>query len=143
MKYSDFLKNLAECPFCAAENASNRKLVENSLTYLTFSIAPYHKDHLLAVPKRHITDLLELTPDEQKDLDDIQSQGIKILNKMGYKNISVLVREGGDSGKSIEHSHYHLIPEVLVDRVDSLGINREVMSETEIEELVKRVKAIS
>ncbi len=69
MHYNDFLTTLKTCPFC---ELSQRILLENNSAYLTYSLAPYHPDHLLVVPKRHVEHILDLTDDEIKDIDALE-----------------------------------------------------------------------
>ena len=58
--------------------------------------------------------------------------GMKLLHKLKHKNISVLVRDGDHSEKSVAHLHYHLIPNHRVGDIDAAGNKRRVMTEKEI-----------
>ena len=109
MKYHDYLKTLKKCPFCF--DIRPRILVENDKAYLTYSLAPYHKYHLLVNPKRHIENIKDLSWEENICITALLSIGIKALDKIGHNDCVILVRDGQASGKSIKHHlHYHIIP---------------------------------
>jgi ATP adenylyltransferase len=102
--------------------------VENEHAFLTFAIAPYHVDHLLIFPKRHVEKYIDLTESEMLDMFRLKKQAFILLEKLGYETISFLLREGRGSGKSIPHVHYHAVPKVKLDCVSGGGNMRKVLS---------------
>lgn len=142
MKYSDFLIAGKEkpCPFCATD--VKEKIVENKTAYLTFALAPYHPDHLLIVPKRHIEHILDITDEETKDIDDLQKRGWAMLERLGYTSVSFIVREGDQSGRSVTHIHFHDIPEVRLGDLDHNGDERKILEKEDISKLVDRLKKV-
>ena len=140
MKYKDFLKDSTACPFC--DITKDRILEENGNAYLTYAVAPYHSDHVLVCPKRHAEHLLELTQEEIKDIDALQESGLAILEKLGYEDITILVREGKKSGKSVSHSHYHIIPAVVLEAgIHSEG-ERAILTAEEQNAVIARIKSV-
>jgi diadenosine tetraphosphate (Ap4A) HIT family hydrolase len=139
MKYHDFLNNLKSCPFCDFERL---KIIENSKAFLTYSVAPYHQDHLLIVSKRRVEHILDLTDEEIQDINLIQKVGLKILTKLGYTNMCVLVKEGDIKEKSIAHTHYHLIPDIILGDSTHTGSDRIILTDLEISELVSKIKTL-
>jgi ATP adenylyltransferase len=136
MLYKDFLKTVTKCPFCEGEN----RIISDTLhAYMTYSIAPYHKHHLLVVPKRHVLQLNELNDEEMSDIVSLQKIGQVLLHKLGYKDYTILVRFGENSGKSVEHTHFHIVPDVRMGDVDHLWRERTVMNEEEISELMEEL----
>jgi len=140
MKYIDFLKSIKSCPFCDFEKI---KIIENENAFLTCPAAPYHPDHLLVVPKRHVVHILDLNDNETKDIDMLIKQGLKILTKLGYINMCVLVKEGDTREKSIEHTHYHLIPDIILGDSNHTGSDRVVMTDLEISNLKEKIKTVA
>lgn len=140
MKYEDFLVSEAKrpCPFCAVK--AEEIVSENKTAYLTYALAPYHPDHLLVVPKRHIEHILEITPEEWTDVDILQDKGWALLQKLGYKSVSFLVREGDHSGRTVTHIHFHVIPEVRLGDLDHNGEERKILEPAEITELVSKLR---
>ena len=143
MKYSEFLEAGKDkpCPFCAVN--PKEVILENKYAYLTFALAPYHKDHLLVVPKRHYEHILDVTDEEMTDIDHLQDKGWQLLKKLGYKSVSFVVREGEESGRTVKHIHYHVIPDVRVGDLDHNGELRKILTSNEISEEVMRVKAVA
>lgn len=136
MLYSNYLKKLKNCPFCEVKN---RILVSKEYAYLTYSIAPYHKHHLLVIPKKHVVSFFDISKNEIKDINALIKIGAKILKKLEYNNFTVLVREGDDSNKSIKHVHYHLIPSDPIGDLNNEGKPRIMLSKKEIENLSKEI----
>jgi diadenosine tetraphosphate (Ap4A) HIT family hydrolase len=143
MKYSEFLAKGKErpCPFCATP--AGEIIEENKTAYLTFALAPYHQDHLLVVPKRHVVHILDIKPDELADIDRLEDKGWAHLKKLGYKSVSFAVREGESSGRTVEHIHYHVIPEVRLGDLDHNGEERKILGPAEIEELVTKLRKLA
>jgi len=143
IKYTDLVeeeKKSGVCPFCPP--VQQEKYIENDNAYLTYALAPYHPDHLLVVPKRHMSQLLDATPKELMDIDDIENRGIKILHNLGYKNISIVVREGDGTGKTVDHTHYHIVPDTHIGDLDHKDVDmRPILSEQEVADLSKRIKS--
>ena len=63
MLYKEYLKKLKTCPFCCLNK--NEIIKQNKYAILTLSKAPYTKDHLLVVPKKHSLKLDNLTTKEK------------------------------------------------------------------------------
>ena len=132
MKYEDFLKNITGCPFCEGKN---KLIVESKESFMTYALWPYHKHHLLIIPKRHIESLSELTEAERKDINLMQEKALEILKKLGYDSITHLVREGKEN-KAINHVHFHTIPNIRIGDLDHYGQERKILSEDEINQTV-------
>jgi diadenosine tetraphosphate (Ap4A) HIT family hydrolase len=139
MFYDDYLKTVNSCPFCECKD---RIFIDKENAFLTYARAPYHPDHLLVVPKRHITSFFELNEVEKTDIDELLKVGSEVLKKLGYTNFSILVREGDAINKSIPHLHYHLIPNDRIGDLDHNGEPRQILSLEEITILSKRISDI-
>jgi len=127
VKYVDYIKRLKFCPFCNVN--SNKVILSNDSAILIVSKAPYHNDHLLVVPKRHNSSFLRLTPKELSDTNELIKSSIRLLNSLGHRGVSVLVRNRKASGKSVNHLHYHIIPDTPVTAIHTDMFNREVISD--------------
>ncbi|HTY39511.1 MAG TPA: HIT domain-containing protein [Candidatus Paceibacterota bacterium] len=138
MLYSEFLKTKRKCPFC---DRRDRILVGKKSAYLTYALAPYSRYHLLAVPRKHKTSLRALGPAERKDLAALVSKGTELLRRLHIADISVLVRDSGRQ-KSVEHIHYHIIPNHRIGDLDRGGRKRRILTQKEISALVAKVKKI-
>ena len=140
MNYEDFLKKPRSCPFCGG---TDRHMAENDTAFLTYALAPYHPDHLLIVPKRHIEHILDISDKEREDVNALQMQALHMVYKLGYNNVTILVRDGSESGKSVPHLHYHVIPNIVLTDADHKGGTRKVLDEKEIEDLIARFRKVA
>jgi diadenosine tetraphosphate (Ap4A) HIT family hydrolase len=140
MKYTDYLKTLTKCPFCYFEGREIIK--ENNNSLLTFCLAPYHKHHMLVIPKRHTEKIFDLGVVEMNHIYELLKFGTETLKKLGYENITILVREGDGSGKSIPHLHFHVIPNIRIGDIDSNGEERSVLTEEEIRKTISELSII-
>lgn len=141
MKYRDYLKTLTKCPFC--DGIKTRVLIENEGAFLTYSLAPYHKYHLLVIPKRHVVNIKDLSWDENVCIMALVVNGIKALDKIGHNDCTILARDGQALGKSISHLHYNIIPG---GQIEDLSLNlevRKILSENEEGFLMKELKEVT
>lgn len=130
MRYSTFLKTLDVCPFC--EGIDSRILVENSGAILTYSLAPYHKYHLLVIPKRHIEYIKYLTWEENVCIMALLVAGVKALGNIGHDDCAIVAKDGLALGKSIKHHlHYHIIPGGQVSDISVNNRMRKLLDENE------------
>ena len=83
----------------------------STLSYLVLNRFPYNPGHLLAVPFREVSDLLELSKQERADLMEEIVFGQKLLNAvLKPDGINVGFNLGSAAGGSIAHLHGHLVP---------------------------------
>jgi len=137
MLYEDYLKGKKVCPFCNLE--ASEIIKKNKFAVLTLAQAPYCRDHLIVTCKRHCLRLNLMKKNEKEAVDALIYYGMRKLHKK-YKNVTVLYREGNmkEVGKSIEHLHYHLIPEI---QVGCFGVEkREIISDKRFALMIDKFK---
>ena len=135
MNYKELLETDKNCPFC--EFGRNKTIKKIRKAKLTYAVAPYCPYHLLVTPERHIESFEELTAEEKNDIDEMLLQAIQFLKKIGHEDYSILLRNGKKTGKSIEHLHYHIIPSIEVGSLDGNNIDRKIMTDKEIDDLLE------
>ena len=136
----DFMNIPRPCPFCNPKKED--VIAENDTAYLTYSLAPYHKDHMLVIPKRHIEEILDLTEKEVSDIYPLIKRTLTSLKKEGYEDISILIRDGSNKMKSVAHMHYNIIPITRLGDIDHEGNKREILTQTEISETISRMNSV-
>jgi len=141
MLYNELLKKRninKECPFCRAKD---KMFKENEFAYLTYALAPYHPHHLLVIPRRHVGSFLQFSKKETTAIDELLRYGVKLLNSLGYADLSVLVRDGVDNpNKTVEHLHYNLVPKTRIGDLDHKGNLRKVLTSAQIKKTIEDVK---
>ena len=66
---------------------------------------------------------------------------MKKLHKK-YKNVTILYREGNkkEVGKSVNHIHYHLIPNLQISAEKKFWKNRDILCKEEYAKEIKNLK---
>ena len=83
----------------------------SKLSYLILNRYPYNPGHLLAVPFRAATDLVELNAAERADLMDEIIFGKQVLTAAVSPNaFNIGFNFGAAAGGSIPHLHAHIVP---------------------------------
>jgi len=114
MKYINVVRKLEKthhCPFC--HEKPENMLEIGKYFYVIPARAPYTKDHLLIIPKRHVNTLITLSHAELLEMHKLVDKRAKKLHTK-YKDVSLLLRDGlvKDKiiNKSVNHLHFHLLP---------------------------------
>lgn len=114
-----------KCELCAPRSV----LSENELAYVRQDNNSLSRGHVLVIPKRHVADFFEMTPQEQiavVELLRIARQRIHVEHAPDGYNIGVNI--GQAAGQSRMHVHVHLIPRYLGDVPDPKGGVRCVLA---------------
>ncbi|AEC52436.1 hypothetical protein PNA2_1521 [Pyrococcus sp. NA2] len=116
-----------QCPFCNPKREN--VIYETDEIRILVDNYPANPGHLLVVPRRHVTNIEELTRDEETAI----LKGIKIamralkevLNPEGF-NIGINI--GEVAGQTVEHVHIHVIPRFRGDcKFPKGGIRKAVL----------------
>jgi ATP adenylyltransferase len=82
-----------------------------TLSYLILNRYPYNPGHLLAIPFRAASDLVELTPAERADLmDEIIFARELLQAAINPNGFNIGFNLGTAAGGSIPHLHAHIVP---------------------------------
>ncbi|MFZ2151232.1 MAG: HIT domain-containing protein [Candidatus Absconditicoccaceae bacterium] len=143
-RYLDMVKKFDKkhfCPFC---NENREDILENrKYFYVIPARSPYTPDHILIVPKRHVCLLKALEHKELIQMFELVAKWDKKLRKY-HKNISLLLRDGLSKqkvGKSVNHMHFHLIPDHIVYVMDDRDSeNRDFYNEKDYKELAEDIR---
>ena len=142
MKYDDYLLKILknECPFCDVE----KKYIVEKWKHFTVILAraPYTKDHLLIVPNRHLIRISEINQTQRKNLIPLIEKWTKKMGK-NHGEVNLLLRDGIANwkiGKSIDHLHFHLIPDIPIYSTNSWW-NREIYTDHQLEKETSAFKA--
>ena len=104
---------MSDCIFCKIIN----KEIPSTIVYedekiIAFKdINPVAPVHVLVIPKKHITSLIELEDEDKNIIGDIYLVINKIARDQGIaeKGFRVIVNCGEDGGQEVKHLHFHLI----------------------------------
>lgn len=88
-------------------NKRNLWIHENSTMFLFKNEMPVVKDHVLAIPKREIERVEEMSTQEWLDLKELCFWYLKHL---GVQEYNLGLNQGKKAGQSVAHLHFHIFP---------------------------------
>lgn len=111
--YKDYLKrrdpSTTVCTFCEPEYDGNKIVADYTHCYVMANTYPYSfwelrkvTEHLMIVPRRHVTSLSQLHPEENEEL-------ISLFGKYEQDGYDIFARTSISSTRSQHHQHTHLI----------------------------------
>ncbi|HOV94819.1 MAG TPA: HIT domain-containing protein [Spirochaetales bacterium] len=84
---------------------------ENDLVMVSLNLYPYNPGHMLIFPKRHVTDIRQLTGEERGEMDKATEMALCALDsRFSPTGYNIGYNMGLSAGASIEHLHMHIIP---------------------------------
>ncbi len=102
-----------QCIFCGivAGTVPSVKVAEDATTYAFMDINPASDGHLLVIPKRHSTDLLDMPPEDLADV-TLAAQRIAAtaVREFGAEGVNLLNACGAAAWQSVFHFHLHVVP---------------------------------
>ena len=105
------------CIFCGManqdiNNPENLIVNKTDLTFSVLNLYPYNNGHLMIVPFRHISDLLLLNENENKEIMQQLQAAVEALTKfLKPEGFNIGVNMGRVSGAGIDdHLHFHVVP---------------------------------
>jgi diadenosine tetraphosphate (Ap4A) HIT family hydrolase len=143
MKYIEALKTYWKdySPFL---HVKPEEIVDESENFIILGArAPYAENHLLIIPKRKVYLLKELNWTEKNEMWQLLGERTTKLRKK-HKDINLLLRDwlvGWNTGKSINHLHFHLIPDcsIWLKGVEDPD-NRKFFNDEEYIENVEKIR---
>lgn len=104
---------MEECIFCKIINREiPADIVYEDEEIMAFNdIHPAAPIHILIIPKKHISSLVDIEQEDEKIIGRIYTIINKIAEKQGIKDkgYRVIVNCGKDGGQEVMHLHFHLL----------------------------------
>ena len=101
------------CLFCriVAGEVPSTKVAETDLTYAFRDISPAMPNHVLVVPKRHITNAAQIEAGHGGDVADmfVAARQIALDEGLGERGYRLVLNVGPDALNSVPHLHMHLL----------------------------------
>jgi len=130
-----------DCIFCkiVEEGIPSHKVLENDKVLAFFDILPISPGHTIVIPKRHVSDVEDLTSEEFFAMAAaVKKIGKAVMDGLGVKGYSVFLDNKSAANQHVPHTHFHVVP-----RAEGDGLERWPQSgygEGEAEECLKRIK---
>jgi len=112
------------CELCAPADV----VVEDALAYVRYEANSLSKGHVVAVPRRHVADFFDMTPQEQRSILELLARAQRLLKeKHSPDGFNLGANIGKAAGQNRMHVHVHLIPRYTGDIADPSGGVRRVL----------------
>jgi len=105
-----FARPVDDCPFCGVPK--ERVICENELAYAIRDAFPVTPLHTLVIPKRHLSDVFDLSRPEMNAYNELLRLAKKQIQEAAPEvcAFNVGINNGEAAGQTVEHCHVHLIP---------------------------------
>lgn len=110
------------CIFCriAAGEVPCLRVYEDEHALVFMDIAGDVDGHMLAIPKRHVTSMLDCGADTLARLmKAVRRVAVHCVEDCDYAGVNLLNASGICAGQSVPHLHMHIIPRRTDDGVDA------------------------
>ena len=97
-----------DCPLCDAQNQTYRFITENEEAFCIVPLCHLLPGHIMVLPKRHVTNLADLTPTEARDVLTLTEQMKCVLKRAYQPDIIIQMNTGKHSTQP--HLHFNLLP---------------------------------
>ena len=102
-----------DCIFCKIVQGESpcRKVYEDNLIIGIMDIDPYCDGHILLIPKKHYTDMMELDEAVLTHINHVAKELTPmIMKKLG--KVSMTVSYNYNKKQKVKHFHMHLLPNI-------------------------------
>jgi diadenosine tetraphosphate (Ap4A) HIT family hydrolase len=111
------------CKFCGSLDTS-LVILTTPLSYVIANYYPMGTLSLLAIPRRHVKTITELTFEESADLMQITALAVNNIKlKLKPEGINIFLNEGKIAGQSIKHLHFHIVARNTGDGLENFRCN--------------------
>jgi len=104
---------MADCIFCGivSGDVPADKVAENADVIAFRDLAPVASTHVLVIPRRHVADASEITPDDGGLVGALFATATEVaraegVDRGGYR---LVFNVGLDAGNTVAHLHLHVI----------------------------------
>lgn len=120
---------MATDPFCSSEAVSRTIVYETEHFMALYDIKPVVSGHCMIIPKRHITDPMEMREDEWDEFHVMYKAIVPTLLRIysdSANSYDVVSQIGPYSGRTVPHLHFHILPRRKGDRHGNVNIYTEI-----------------
>lgn len=104
---------MEDCIFCKIIKGDipSEKVYEDEWVLAFKDIQPVAPIHVLIIPKKHMTNLMEVSKEDSELMGKIVVAMQKVAKQLGIeeKGFRIISNCGPDSGQEVMHLHFHLL----------------------------------
>jgi histidine triad (HIT) family protein len=101
-----------DCIFCkiVAGKIPSKKVHEDEQVLAFHDINPWAPVHILVIPKRHITSMTDVTPEDQALLGHMMALTPRLMRELGVTDgFRHVINTGRDGHQEVPHLHLHVM----------------------------------
>ena len=88
----------------------SEKVLENERLVAIKDIAPIAPVHILIIPKKHFSNLTQVTKQDEALLSEVMLVAIQLAKQFNIEDgFRLLTNNGSSAGQTVFHLHFHLI----------------------------------
>lgn len=102
---------MTDCIFCkiVAGEILSSKVAENEHAMAFHDIAPEQPVHILVVPKRHFTDIVDLALNDSTELANLMKLAAEVADTETNGHFKLQFNTGAEAGQTVFHVHAHVL----------------------------------
>ncbi len=110
-----------DCVFCkiVRKEIPANIIYEDEATLVFLDIAQDMDGHLLAIPKKHVTSIIDCDSQSLQSLMNTVQKVSQHLMNCGYDGVNLLNASNESAGQSVPHFHIHILPRKKGDCIDA------------------------
>ena len=101
------------CLFCeiVAGRIPSRVAYQDESVFAFHDLHPQAPTHVLLIPKKHLTSLLDLSPEDDALVGSLVRRARDLAKDLGFaeRGFRLVFNAGADAGYSVFHIHLHLL----------------------------------
>jgi len=135
-------KKSKTCEFCSLKVIKDQEIKKLSGRYWWVLAAkfPYLNGNIMLIPKRHIVNLDQLTKEEDSEYHLVLKKSLRALGKIFKTNsFNITINLGPDSGCSINHLHWQIVPRTKINPNAQAIFNDFVLVTMDYKDLKKKL----
>jgi histidine triad (HIT) family protein len=102
-----------DCIFCriASGELGTEFVAESDHNVAIRDLAPQAPVHVLVVPRKHLSALRDVGPDDQEIMGDALALAARVARDSGLFDggYRVITNDGPDAGQTVHHLHFHVL----------------------------------
>jgi len=119
------------CPFCdiALGKVPSRRVYEDEHVVAVLDINPASQGHMILIPKKHFSTLLELPSSLMTYMASMCKQlSWAVLRTMKAQGTTIILAQGEAAGQTIPHIFFHIIPRKDQDGLKIVALPQQPFS---------------
>lgn len=96
------------CSFCDSNNIQKQLIYEDKVMLVIYPSSPIIFQHLMIIPKRHISYFEEMNDEEILESANLVKKIYKIFQKEGASGFNLFTNVGKKAGQHVLHFHWHI-----------------------------------